>query len=97
MHTFDSYILRQATRPLLTAVVVALLLIVLQVTRRAMVVGVTAVVVDVALMLGLLVGWWDAIGGSSVPTAFARSGSPTRRIGGRGMPRPIATSGQTGT
>ena len=30
MHTFDSYILRQATKPLLTAVVVALLLLLVE-------------------------------------------------------------------
>nr|NIS42547.1 hypothetical protein [Desulfuromonadales bacterium] len=30
MHTFDSYILRQSTRPLLTAVVVALLLLLVE-------------------------------------------------------------------
>ena len=30
-------------------------------------------------------------------TARGRSGSPTKRIGSRGAPRPMAISGQTGT
>ncbi len=51
-------------------VVVALLLIVLQLTHRVVLVGLAAVAVDVALMVGLLVGWWDAIGGAAVPTAL---------------------------
>ena len=51
-------------------VVVTLLLLVLQFTRRIVPVGLAAVIVDIGLMSGLLIGWWDAIGGSGVPTAL---------------------------
>jgi adenylate cyclase len=51
-------------------VVVALLLIILQFTRRVMLVGLAAVVVDISLMSGLLVGWWDTIGGTAIPTGL---------------------------
>ena len=50
--------------------VIALLLLILQVTRRTVFIGVAAVIVDIALMSGLLVGWWDSIGGTAVPTSF---------------------------
>ena len=51
-------------------VVVALLLLVLQFSRRVVLVGLAAVVVDLALLLGLLAGWWDSIGGSTIPIAI---------------------------
>ncbi|NNE83215.1 MAG: adenylate/guanylate cyclase domain-containing protein [Alphaproteobacteria bacterium] len=51
-------------------VVVALLLIALHRTRRVLLVGLAAVAVDVALMATLLLGWWDSIGGTAVPTAL---------------------------
>ena len=51
-------------------VVVALLLMVLQFSRRVVLVGLAAVIVDIGLMLGLLVGWWDTIGGAAIPTGL---------------------------
>jgi adenylate cyclase len=51
-------------------VVVALLLIVLQFTRRVVLVGLAAVIVDIGLMSGLLVGWWDTMGGVAIPTGL---------------------------
>jgi adenylate cyclase len=51
-------------------VVVALLLIALHRTHRTLLVGLAAVVVDIALMATLLLGWWDSIGGAAVPTAL---------------------------
>lgn len=51
-------------------VCVGLLLVVLQRTRHYTTVGLAAVAVDVALMISLLVGWRDAIGGSAVPAAL---------------------------
>ena len=51
-------------------VAAALLLIILHRTRRIVLVGLAAVIVDVALMTGLLVGWWDSIGGLATPIAL---------------------------
>ena len=51
-------------------VVVAPLLMVLQFSRRVVLVGLAAVIVDIGLMLGLLVGWWDTIGGAAIPTGL---------------------------
>lgn len=49
-------------------VVVALLLAILQFSRRVVPVGLAAVVADIALMAGLLIGWWDSLGGTVIPT-----------------------------
>ena len=51
-------------------VVVALLLAILQFSRRVVPVGLAAVVADIALMAGLLIGWWDSLGGTAIPTAL---------------------------
>ncbi|NKB50554.1 MAG: hypothetical protein GKS02_14450 [Alphaproteobacteria bacterium] len=51
-------------------VAVGLLLIMLHLTHRVLLVGLLAVAVDIALMAGILIGWWDSIGGTAVPTAL---------------------------
>ncbi|MCZ6452599.1 MAG: hypothetical protein O6909_00030, partial [Alphaproteobacteria bacterium] len=51
-------------------VVVALLLLILQRTQRRVLVGLVAVVVDAAIMAGLLVAWWNDIGGAAVTPAL---------------------------
>ncbi len=50
--------------------VVALLLLILQLTRRTVLVGLVTVAVDVAIMAGLLFAWWNTIGGTAVTPAL---------------------------
>ncbi|MCZ6838243.1 MAG: adenylate/guanylate cyclase domain-containing protein [Alphaproteobacteria bacterium] len=58
-------------------VVVALLLLILQLTQWRVLVGLVAVVVDAAIMAGLLVAWWNDIGGAAVtPALLFKSSMP---------------------